>query len=308
VSRASRTGTVGSRLAHWARSCRRLLLRTTVYPVTRSPQLARALPFRTPPLLLLSYPRSGSSWIGEVIAHSPDIAYLREPVTQPFQATFPPSAPHDTLFDPAAEPEQLQKYTQFADAAFAGIPDPELFDDTFRASAFLPGARTGRRLLIKEVNPRATTWYVDRYAPTILLLVRHPAAVADSFVSAGWWGQDELEDFGTHYGRDMAFALRACKPTSLVLLRYEDFATAPHTRFAALFEQLCIRAPRELDRIIRGYSLATGDPASRYDVHRRSAEEAVKWRKRLSPGAVAEVRRGYLRAGLELYGEDADWR
>lgn len=307
MSRPARTGVSENRLAPWVRRCRRLLQRATLYPVIRSPRLARALPFRAPPLLLLSYPRSGSSWIGEVVARSPDIAYLREPVTQPFQATFPRSAPHDTLFDPAAEPGQLQKYTRFADAAFAGIPDPELFDDGFRAPAFLPCARTRRTLLIKEVNPRATAWYVDRYAPAVLLLVRHPAAVADSFVRAGWWGQDELEDFGTHYGRDIAFALHACARSTLLLLRYEDFAVAPRARFAALFEQLSIRAPRGLDRIVEAYSLATGDPADRYDVHRRSAEEAVKWRKRLSPGAVADVRRGYLRAGLELYGEDADW-
>ena len=31
-------------------------------------------PFRNPPLMLLSYPRSGSSWIGEILSRSPSTA------------------------------------------------------------------------------------------------------------------------------------------------------------------------------------------------------------------------------------------
>ena len=41
--------------------------------------LARALSPAEPPVLVVSLPRSGSSWVGEVLGAAPDAMYLREP-------------------------------------------------------------------------------------------------------------------------------------------------------------------------------------------------------------------------------------
>ncbi|MEI8623683.1 hypothetical protein P4S67_04000 [Pseudoalteromonas sp. B137] len=39
------------------------------------------------PILLLSMPRSGSSWLGEVLAQQDDVRYLREPITSEYMAS-----------------------------------------------------------------------------------------------------------------------------------------------------------------------------------------------------------------------------
>ena len=38
----------------------------------------------SPPVVILSIPRSGSSWVGEILGISPTSLYLREPVTQTY--------------------------------------------------------------------------------------------------------------------------------------------------------------------------------------------------------------------------------
>ena len=48
----------------------------------------RAPKFSLPPVVLLSYPRSGSSWAGKILATSPQFAYLREPITQPYMKKY----------------------------------------------------------------------------------------------------------------------------------------------------------------------------------------------------------------------------
>lgn len=56
---------------------------------------------------------------------------------------------------------------------------------------FSPFSRSKRTLLIKEVNPIGVEFFVDRYFPKIVLILRHPAAVADSFKRMGWLDIEE---------------------------------------------------------------------------------------------------------------------
>lgn len=44
--------------------------------------IARSLPTRSPAVAILSLPRSGSSWVGDMLRNTRDGLYLREPVTQ----------------------------------------------------------------------------------------------------------------------------------------------------------------------------------------------------------------------------------
>ena len=68
--------------------------------LSRSRLLGRLFPFRKPAILLLSYPRSGSSWAGKVLGLSPDVAYLREPINQGYQNHFTDGRPEESVVDP----------------------------------------------------------------------------------------------------------------------------------------------------------------------------------------------------------------
>src|SRR5205085_5348017 len=71
----------------------------------------------SPSVLILSMPRSGSSWLGDTMGRASDALYLREPINQV-------SISHgktDALIpvDAAAPPADFQ---ESADQAFAGLP------------------------------------------------------------------------------------------------------------------------------------------------------------------------------------------
>ena len=46
--------------------------------------LAHAFSTVSPPILILSIPRSGSSWVGKILGLSSTSLYLREPITQTY--------------------------------------------------------------------------------------------------------------------------------------------------------------------------------------------------------------------------------
>src|SRR4051812_45313414 len=70
-----------------------------------------------PPVLVLSMPRSGSSWVGSVLGAAADAAYLREPLTE-IHARRRGGASFFEV-DPAAPPDG---YRRAGAVAFAGVP------------------------------------------------------------------------------------------------------------------------------------------------------------------------------------------
>jgi hypothetical protein len=253
--------------------------------------------------VLLSYPRSGSSWIGRILGTSGDVAYLREPINTELQRRGA-GAPVESVMDPRADATTAEWYTRVADRAFAGIVAADAPDVLVDAAAFGLGERRRRRLLIKEVNPLAIELLVERYGPTIVLLLRHPAAVADSYQRLGWLG-GAFEEFGRSYGTHLAHALEVGRRGSLLPLRYEDVARDPWTEFPRLFAALGIREPSDLPGVLREYCEdPTADP-SPYEIRRASAAEADKWRRTMAPEDTAAVMRGYLESPLPYYRPDS---
>jgi hypothetical protein len=261
--------------------------------------LARSHPFKAPPVLLLSYPRSGSSWIGAMIARSPDVAYLREPVSGLYLA----GTTKETVVDPDSDVETRGLYTKFADRAFEGVLSWQLEDAVTSTDAFAFRNRRLRTLVIKEVNPLAADFYVRRYRPKVVMILRHPAAIAESYERMGWL-DGAFEEIGLLYGTHMAAALVACESTSLTIVRYEDLALDPRSRFRALFDSLAVRPPDDFEGVVVELCEAKGSLDDAYEVRRSSREEAFKWRERIRPDEIDAVMRGYLRSSLPYYRDD----
>ena len=136
----------------------------------------------TPPLLIISLPRSGSSWVGQILGLSDTSLYLREPITQEYLRSQPPGAL--SFFEFTSE-EDPYIYQTFGDQAFNGTPSFDASVVVFPAQ-WRPSRRKCRRVVIKEVNPLVLKWYAERYRPRVIYLIRHPAAVANSFEKMGW--------------------------------------------------------------------------------------------------------------------------
>ena len=267
--------------------------------VLSSRVVARAFPFKRPPVLLLSYPRSGSSWVGAMLSRSPDAAYLREPVTQ----LYLDDTKKETVIEPELDEAMCALYTRLADRAFRGVLPWKLENVIESTEQFSLLGRKHRHLIIKEVNPLAAGLYVRRYWPKVVTILRHPAAVASSYERLGWL-DGAFEELGFLYGTHLAAAIEACKNGWHSIVRFEDLAQDPRGGFIALFRSLDLRLPEAFDDLLTELCEARSDAYGAYDVRRASAAEAFKWKQSLSRADIDAVMRGYLRSPLPYYRDD----
>lgn len=136
------------------------------------------------PILLVSLPRSGSSWLGEVLAQQHDVRYLREPITSIYMTGL---AKGVSFFSPECCKSDIT-YQNAADNAFSATFN-------FPSSAVhnprdWNNPNDKKRLLIKEVNPLYLGHFMCCYNPKVIYLERCIYATAKSFLALGWTGED----------------------------------------------------------------------------------------------------------------------
>jgi hypothetical protein len=246
--------------------------------------LARIIPPQIPPILVLSLPRSGSTWVGEIVGYSSRALYLREPVGQ-------------------GSPVLLGRGT-----VFAGLPafhrEIVVFPEQWTLSS-----RRQRHVVVKAVNPLALNWYLERYQPRLIFLLRHPAAVALSWQGLGGLAPNPQawEEYGAFQGRVLAEArrvLEAYEPVSLVF--YEDACVNPEETFRRLYSfagfpwEEAVAA--HLQRRTSGE-----DRNNLWQTSRNSKEMVDAWRGQMSTAMLAGLRRGFSAYELPWYDDDAQW-
>lgn len=268
-------------------------------------------------IVLLSYPRSGSSWIGEVLSKSPGAIYLREPVTQPYLRVYGGThAMVDLGKHRRAAIIQVMLRTLALNDATIDRPGQ------IRSQSESPvNGGAAPALLIKEVNPRAAPLYCSQEGLCVVLLMRHPAAVAYSFWRLGWLTADDTQAippgvdapdewacFGYAYGTSMAAALEEINtyPGGQVI-SYEDLASSPERAFSDLFERCELDTPDNFGELMMEYTQAPGASTGRHETRRDSKATAIKWTRELAPEAIASIRRGFEASALDYYRSDSDW-
>ncbi len=165
-----------------------------------SRRIARLRKTRKPSLLVISLPRSGSSWVGEVLGNASNSLYLREPLTQSHIA----SGGQLSFFEVLTNVPPYQ-YRRFADDAFMAFPAFRRHIVKYSHQWFL-NDRCNRHLVVKEVNPLALDWLLNTYKPRVIFLLRHPAAVALSFFNLGWTDVQFHERFAKNRFSEMTFS------------------------------------------------------------------------------------------------------
>jgi len=285
--------------------------------ILRSKLLVRLAPFNNPPLMILSYPRSGSSWIGKVLSTSPSVAYLREPITQPYLFRYGGSF---ALVDVDNNPSAFSIYRRLGDEAFQGIPPvhPYVVNNWQDYSYSM---RKRKRLLIKEVNPKAVNFYCEKYQAKVLLLIRHPAAIALSFYHLGWLESPDAqletanpnagawEKFGYAYGSIMYNTIQTLKARGdHAIIVYKHIAQDPYSGFKKLFRALDLEIPENYDAIINKYCFSPNQNTERGEIERTSKNMIFKWRNELTNQQIADLQAGYLQSKLEYFRESADWQ
>jgi hypothetical protein len=175
-----------------------------------------------------------------------------------------------------------------------------------RLDDFSPFVRAEKNLLIKEVNVNAAGFFIEQYAPKVILLLRHPAGITDSYIRMGWI-ENNLEEFSYSYGQSMAKAVKAAAKVSSRIQIYEDIAIDPKAEYEELYSFMGVKRPANFQQIIAEYSKKKTDEWNPYQSKRRSDEEVYKWKNNLDAESIAAIRTGFMRSDLDFYREDECW-
>ena len=226
-------------------------------------------------VLIVGLPRSGTSWVGSVLGSSPSVEYLREPITQSWLET----GNRSPLIDPDID---------------SGYRDHSL--------RFLVGHPPRR--LIKEVNPLLVPFVVSDLDLEVVLLLRHPCAVALSYHERGWvrldlesrFGLDSTGDFWRDHGAYQALLLNAAAAvlTADRRVSYEVLTHDPEAGFAALAEQLGLEWSESSAAHLTS-TLGRDDRGDPYSLQRDAAAARERWRSVLTGDQQKAVLAGFRR-------------
>lgn len=284
-----------------------------------SDHLARRFPMHEPPVLLVAFPRSGSSWLGELLGYAANARYLREPITQARRRWHPDVS---YAVSDAGIGRAPTHYARYADRAFAGCPAFS-YSTVHAPRQWTLRRRAVQRVLVKEVNPFAVGWMRRRYAPTVIHLMRHPVAVAASMHRRGWTSQTLQEyasperldavsrpqvpdSFWGQIGAVQGLAHRAvqaaCPSGTYTPVRYEALCMAPEDEVRRLCAAVGLRWHDAMADAIAAHSQEAGTATDPYGTTRRSQARATAWRN--TPEArIRAVRAGYMATHPPVYTE-----
>lgn len=148
------------------------------------------------PILVTGAHRSGTTWVGKMLALAPGVGYIHEPFSPRTSAGLSP-APFDRYFTavtvenearflPGLERTLAFRYDLGAQLR-AGHSPLELARAARDFARLVPLRLTGARPLVKDpIALLSAEWLADRFRMDVVVLVRHPAAFAASLNRLGW--------------------------------------------------------------------------------------------------------------------------
>jgi hypothetical protein len=275
------------------------------------------------PILVTGAHRSGTTWVGRILASSPDTTYLHEPF----------HLDHDPGLCAARFPYWFTYVCEENEAPYLA-PIARMLDTARRDG---PGAGSGprhRRPLIKDpIAVFSAPWLARRFETRNVVLIRHPAAFAGSLKERGWTHpfahfllqpllmRDQLEPFAgdilrfAREERDVvdqaALLWKVIYATILryrerhpdwIYLRHEDLSKDPVEGFHAVFDQVGLEFSAETERAIVTHSFARTAAGLRRD----SRANIDTWKQRLTGAEIERVRAAVAGVSGEFYA-DREW-
>jgi hypothetical protein len=148
------------------------------------------------PVLVTGAHRSGTTWIGKMLALAPGIGYVHEPFS-PLTAPGISSAPFDRFFayvtaENAARYEpglaRTLRFDYGLGRQLRTLRTPrDLVHSARDCAAFARARRTHARPLVKDpIALLSAEWLAARFDMDVVVTIRHPAGFAGSLLRLGW--------------------------------------------------------------------------------------------------------------------------
>ncbi|MGB0383269.1 MAG: sulfotransferase [Ardenticatenaceae bacterium] len=302
--------------------------------------------FRTTPILVTGAHRSGTTWVGKMLALSRYVFYLQEPFNPPHTHISPALLPHQWYYiRPNGEDDEEPPIKAAMDKVIA-LHEPfnysglrYRFNDKFNFFKYTRRLVGLPRPLVKDpVAVFSAAWLAQTYQMDVICLIRHPAAFVLSLIKADWPPEFEsllaqpalMEDYLHPFRAQMEnppqlLVERAALLWTLIyyvlssyldqhhqwlVMRLEDIANHPIMGFDKLFHYLGLPYSRRIERIIDAYSNANNPieapPGNTGLIRRDSRASQQVWRERLQAAEIDAIRRITEPVSSRFY-TDVDW-
>ena len=265
--------------------------------------IGKRIPCKGRPILLISMPRSGSSWTAKIISQSTDLLYLDEPVTQSvLKYGITPARFH---IKKGGHPPKV--FEKIFDKSFRGIPSFE--KKITNASDWSLLKRSNKRLFIKEVTPFLCHYYIDNYDPQIILLLRHPAGIVSSFLSL--WAKSDYKTYIFDVSVLQASATRAAfmnikNTTDYIVIKYEELCASPVEMFKMVFNFLKLDWNNDVDKFLKN-TMNPVESESNHNIFRDTQKIVYAWKNRLSIQQLEQIKKVYFEYDLPWYRDESEW-
>ncbi len=252
-------------------------------------------------ILVTGSHRSGTTWVGRMLASHPGVHYVKEP----FNPRYQPGCPvrHQWHQVGHEDGEQFRAYLEglfrprnaWWDEVRARPTPRGVACATLRALAAWKRRLAGSRPLMKDpVAFFSAEWLAATFAPDVIVLVRHPAAFAGSVKELGWTFpfdhlvrqprllENDLAPFADEIHRAhrnppdlLGHAILAWRIFHRLILEYrvrhpdwtvfrhEDLSLRPLQEFRLLFGLVGLSFPAGVQRIIEEHSAAANGGGGR---------------------------------------------
>lgn len=275
------------------------------------------------PILVTGSHRSGTTWVGRILATARSVAYVHEP----FHLHHDPS-----LCD--ARFENWFTYVCAENEAPYREPIRRMLHEARRRSGAPWYRRSRVRPLIKDpLAVFSAPWLASRFATRNVVLIRHPAAFAGSLKQKNWTHPfahflrqpllmshhlqpfaDEIRSFARDE-RDvvdqaallwnvihaMILAYQETHP-DWIYVRHEDLSRDPVEGFRYLFERLDLEPSETSREAIVAHSFAEAAT----ELERNSLANVDTWKTRLTAAEIERVRDRVWDVARRFYSED-EW-
>jgi hypothetical protein len=287
------------------------------------------------PILITGAHRSGTTWVGKIITGVPSIHYVHEPFNIDYK---PNKIKPEYWFQYITRQNEGMLY-EYIKKMVTPQTAPASGEGVRQMLGFFNPLRQRRRVLIKDpIAIFSAEWMASRFNMDVVILIRHPAAFADSISERNW-----THDF-THFLRQpllMEVHLSPFKEEIIeftkrkydiidqaillwkliyymvakyrknhkewLFIRHEDLSLAPLKGFKEIFRYLNIKFTGEIKKTIE--DLSNNRNPIDGDVHsikRNSRAIINKWKSKFTNEEIKKIRESVEHISKEFYSEE-EW-
>ena len=287
------------------------------------------------PILITGAHRSGTTWVGKIIAGAPSIHYVHEPFNIDYK---PNKIKPDHWFQYITGGNEGNLLEHIKQLVTPGIIPPQDRGIKRLFKLFSNGSLEQRILIKDPIAVFSAEWLAARFSMDVVVLVRHPAAFVDSIRERNWTHdfthflnqpllmeehlspfKDEITSFAQtrHDIFDQAILLWKLiyymvtkyrqNHKEWLFIRHEDLSLDPEKGFKEIFRYLNIKFTGEIKKTIEGLS-NNRNPIDG-DVHsikRNSRAIINKWKGKFTNEEIKKIRESVEQISKEFYAEE-DW-